>query len=379
MTRVGFLSTFPPTRCGLATFTESLSSAMGSGSQLQPTVVRVLAEGEMSAESGSAFDARVGGQLVTGDRRSFANAAAVLNGCDAAVIQHEYGIYGGRDGEDIVELMEMLSVPSIVVLHTVLPTPTAHQRLVLEAVCDRAAAVVVMTEHARITLLTGLPVAPQKVHVIPHGARVGGNVAQAAERPLSRHLLTWGLISPGKGLEWGIRAVSELARAGRDVDYVIAGQTHPKLLASQGESYRHSLQSLVGELHVQDRVHFVDRYLDRASLDELLRSSLAVVLPYESTDQATSGVLVEAVGARVPVIATDFPHAVELLSDNPGVVVPHRDAAAIAAAVAKIIDDPRSFAAGRFGGLGAASGLSWQAVAARYASMIGGLVAEQAA
>ena len=126
----------------------------------------------------------------------------------------------------------------------------------------------------------------------------------------------------------------------------------------------------------------MDRYLDRASLDELLRSSLAVVLPYESTDQATSGVLVEAVGARVPVIATDFPHAVELLSDNPGVVVPHRDAAAIAAAVAKIIDDPRSFAAGRFGGLGglgAASGLSWQAVAARYASMIGGLVAEQAA
>ena len=305
----------------------------------------------------------------------------MLNGCGAAVIQHEYGIYGGRDGEDIVELMDMLSVPSIVVLHTVLPTPTAHQRLVLEAVCDRAAAVVVMTEHARTTLLTGLPIAPQKVHVIPHGARVGrehgagrGTAAVASSADLGTDL-------PGKGLEWGIRAVSELARAGRDVDYVIAGQTHPKLLASQGESYRHSLESLVGELHLQDRVHFVDRYLDRASLDELLRSSLAVVLPYESTDQATSGVLVEAVGARVPVIATDFPHAVELLSDNPG---SRRAPSGCRGDRGGRCEDHRRSAFLRSwplrrSRLGAASGLSWQAVAARYASMIGGLVAEQAA
>ena len=138
MTRVGFLSTFPPTRCGLATFTESLSSAMGSGSALQSTVVRVLAEGEMSAESGSAFDGRVGGQLVTGDRRSFADAAAVLNGCDVAIVQHEYGIYGGPDGEEIIPLLRCSSVPAIVVLHTVLATPTAHQRAVLEAVCELA-------------------------------------------------------------------------------------------------------------------------------------------------------------------------------------------------------------------------------------------------
>ncbi len=378
MTQIGFLSTYPPTRCGLATFTESLSAAMAEVSSLEPVIVRAIAADEPPTTHARSSH-RVAGHLVAGDPRSATDAAARLNGCAVAVIQHEYGIFGGEDGAEVLSLLEQLTVPTIVVLHTVLASPTRHQRLVLEAVCSSATTVVVMTQHARTVLLNAIAVSGQKVHVIPHGARAHSESSRSTHNASSARLLTWGLISPGKGLEWSIRALAELRDRGADVHYIVAGQTHPKLVAAHGEAYRESLLELVADLDVGDHVTFLDRYLDPGYLDELLEGASVVLLPYESTDQATSGVLAEAVAARIPVIATAFPHAVELLSGGAGIVVPHRNPHAIADAVASLLSNPEPSAVPRRDGAEFADQPSWSAVAHRYMMLVDGLVDSRAA
>jgi glycosyltransferase involved in cell wall biosynthesis len=376
VTSIGFLSTFPPTRCGLATFTASLSEAVAQAADVTPSVVRVLTPDESSVAAPERDD-RVTGHLVNGDQQSVREAAAVLNRSRAAVIQHEYGIFGGRDGAEIVSLLEQLTVPSIVVLHTVLPNPSPHQRTVLQAVCGQASFVVVMTQHARETLLTTVTINPRKVRVIPHGARTPVPTVRSSHESARPSLLTWGLISPGKGLEWSIRAVAALAASGTLVDYVIAGQTHPKLVAEQGEAYRDSLIALVDRLGLSDRIHFVGHYLSPDALDDLIGDADAVILPYESVDQATSGVLAEAVAARIPVVSTGFPHAIELLSHGAGVVVPHRDPAAIAAGVTEVLRRSRSGSIA--GGTTTAETTSWSTVGRSYIALVGSLLAERAA
>ncbi|WP_314506757.1 glycosyltransferase [uncultured Microbacterium sp.] len=375
MTSIGFLSTFPPTRCGLATFTASLSDAVADAADVTPSVVRILTPDE-SAAAAAERDDRVAGHLVNGDPQSIREAAAMLNRSGAAVIQHEYGIFGGQDGAEVISLLEQLTVPAIIVLHTVLPNPSPHQRAVLQSVCSHASFVIVMTQHARETLLSTVTLDARRIRVIPHGARTPIPSVRTAPEGARPRLLTWGLISPGKGLEWSIRSVAELAASGTLVDYVIAGQTHPKLVAEQGEAYRDSLIALVGDLGLSDQVHFVDHYLSPAALDELIGDADVVVLPYESSDQATSGVLAEAVAARIPVVSTGFPHAIELLSDGAGLVVPHRDPVAMAAAVSALL---RGETRGTAGGTAAAELTSWSTVGRSYVRLLGSLLAERAA
>jgi polysaccharide biosynthesis protein PslF len=374
VTSIGFLSTFPPTRCGLATFTASLCEAMTQTADVTASIVRVMAVDEPSLAPPRGARA-VAGHLMNGDPQSIRESAAILNRSAVAIIQHEYGIYGGRDGAEVIGLLQQLTVPTIVVLHTVLAGPSPHQRAVLEAVCSHASFVVVMTQHARETLLATASVPSGKVRVIPHGARTPDVTARTVQERVRPALLTWGLISPGKGLEWSIRAVADLAASGTLVDYVIAGQTHPKLVAEHGEAYRDSLVALVHRLGLADQVTFVDRYLSPATLDALIGDADAVVLPYESVDQATSGVLAEAVAAGIPVVATGFPHAIELLAEGAGVVVPHRDPAAIAAGVLQILR--------REGGASSSTAptdtMSWTTVGRAYLQLVGSMRAEQAA
>ena len=184
-----------------------------------------------------------------------------LDQCDVAIIQHEYDIYGGPDGDEIIPLLRSLSTPAIVVLHTVLLAPTPHQRAVLDTVCRLAAIVVVMTDNARAILRRSYNVKESKVRVIPHGVPVP-RAAPAIAHAGPKRILTWGLISPGKGLEWGIRAIAQLRETTPPIEYVIAGQTHPKVLAREGERYREALQQLIVDLDLADVVTLDDRYLD---------------------------------------------------------------------------------------------------------------------
>ena len=377
MTHFGFVSTYPPTRCGLASFTRSLAKALTGPRDAPPSIVRMLDPGE---DPGLVPDdaGRVVAVVRTDDPSAHRAAARALSGCDVVVVQHEYGIYGGADGEDVIALLEALEVPSIVVLHTVLPSPTPNQRRVLERVAALAAAVVVMTDHALETLVANYDVDGGRVNVIPHG------VVQTPDRG-SHHrgsvprILTWGLLSPSKGLERGIRATALLKMRGLETEYVIAGETHPKVRAHSGEAYRESLSGLARALGMRRSVQFVDRYLTDADLSGLLGSADAVLLPYESHEKATSGVLVEAVAAGVPVVATAFPHAIELLTDGAGIVVPHDDLAGMADALESVLTSERAPGEAPEPRPRGGAGLSWPEAAMRYAALARELRAVQAA
>ncbi|MUH46050.1 MAG: glycosyltransferase, partial [Actinobacteria bacterium] len=317
MLNIAMVSTYPPTQCGLATFTRSLGQGMRECG-IESDVVRLSPEHEPNPGR------PVVHQHVTG--QGLRDTLKVLNTYDTVIIQHEYGIFGGPDGDDVLNLMSGIKVPVIVVLHTVLAAPRLHQRYVLQRIIDRADALVTMTETGRRNLLRGYDVNRQKVHVIPHGAADLRAARGSQDGKRASTVLTWGLLSEGKGIEWGIEAIAMLAEANPELKYLVAGQTHPKVLETEGERYRTRLVSLAERLGVQSRVHFVNDYLDQKLLHGLIQKADIVLLPYDSKDQVTSGVLTEAVVAGKPIISTRFPHAIELLSKGAGWLVEQGDA-----------------------------------------------------
>lgn len=373
-TRFGFVSTYPPTQCGLATFTSSLRSSLVGRTDRNGPVVR-LVEAAVPQPGHE-----VVAQIVMDDPASRHRAIGYLNGCDVAVVQHEYGVYGGPDGDEILGLLAGLHVPSIVVLHTVLSAPTTHQRQVLESVVEHADAVVVMTLTARDRLMAGYRVAASKVRVIPHGAAEDDRATPLPTfRSAGSTVLTWGLLGPGKGIEWGVEAMALLGDLRPAPHYVIAGQTHPKVLAHEGEAYRESLLARVREHGLQTAVTFDGHYHAAPALAQLVRSADVVLLPYDSTEQVTSGVLIEAVAAGKPVVATEFPHARELLADGAGIVVPHRDPAAIAAALRAVITQQDLASSMASASASRAPSLRWSAVAAQYRELADALSSERIA
>lgn len=359
----GFVSTYPPIQCGLATFTAALRDALVTTSGNVGQVVGVVETPQRWAAP------EVVAELVAGDPDSVRDAASALDRCDVAIVQHEFGIYGGTDGAEILPLLDAARIPCVVVLHTVLAIPTAGQRAVLEAVMAKADAVVVMSATARNRLATGYAVDMSIVSVIPHGAPEAQPDQTAAaqlfrtDRPM---VLSWGLLGPGKGIEWGIDAFAGLAGLDPAPRYVVAGQTHPKVLAREGEAYRTRLGEQVLRLGLGAAVHFDGRYRDAAALGALVRRADIVLLPYDSTEQVTSGVLIEAVAAGRPVVATRFPHAVELLGGGAGLLVPHRDPQAIAGALRTVLTRGDLAADMAQAAAVTAEQLRWPAVAARY-------------
>jgi glycosyltransferase involved in cell wall biosynthesis len=331
---IGFVSTYPPTVCGLASYTASLLNAIARNrrSRLGLGVVSLSDESRHGNAPDVVFNHRVG------DAPSLRATARALNAYDTVSIQHEFGIFGGPDGVEVLDLVSQLTVPTAVTFHTVLDQPTAHQRMIVESLSDQADRIVVMSQTASDRLILRYGADPTAVQVVPHGADAlfAGPSLVTGPRPL---VLTWGLIGPGKGLESVIAGLANLVDLEPRPRYLIAGATHPNVRAASGESYRDGLVDLVRRLGLKDIVEFDDRYLDRKSLARLVRSADVVVLPYSSVEQVTSGVLVEAIAAAKPVVATGFPHAVELLSGGAGITVPHGDSNAMSTALRRLLTD----------------------------------------
>ena len=397
----GMLSTYPPTQCGLATFSQALVTHLdGSGADVG--IVRIV-------DSPQPAEPRVVHQLVIGERGAARRAAHALNLHDVAIIQHEYGIFGGRDGADVLDVLAQVRVPVISVLHTVLTTPTPNQRRVLAGVVAASSVVVTMTQTARQRLLDGWDVDPGMVMVIAHGAEdnrapeagpprrdpLGGrgrlprrhrpsrrsapadpaSADPAARRPT---ILTWGLLGPGKGIEWAIQAMAGLADLDPRPLYEVVGETHPRVVEWAGEAYRDGLEAQVADLGLGDHVAFDGRYLDGPTLRSIVRGADIILLPYDSRDQVTSGVLTEAVVAGKPVVSTSFPHAVELLSSGAGLLVPQGDADAISEALRTLLTDPALTAEMAATSRSLAPSLLWPAVAEQYIAVGEDLVAEGA-
>jgi polysaccharide biosynthesis protein PslF len=358
------LSTYPPTQCGLATFSAALLTHLrGIGDHA--CVVRVLDE-QVPPGSTPRAAPEIVHDLVNGSARSAAAAVDVISGFDVAIVQHEYGIYGGPDGQDLVPLLYALRVPSIAVLHTVLARPTARQRAILDDVIASASAVVTMTQTARTRLLHVYGTDPAKVVVIPHGAadnRVAATPRRAGHPPVA---LTWGLLGPGKGIEHAIDAIAMLRDRGLHVAYTVAGQTHPRVRARDGEAYRRLLEARASAHGIADLVRFDDRFLPAGLLAALIGAADVVLLPYDSLEQVTSGVLIEAVTAGRPVISTTFPHATEVLAGGAGLLVERQDAAAIASALDRVLTEPGLSAGMSRHAADLAPRLLWPAVARSY-------------
>jgi len=370
--KIAFVGTFPPTRCGLATFTRSLMEATAPPrSGRTAGVIRVLQTPEPPRRQ------EVAAEWIAGDEASRTRALGALGRFDVAIVQHEYGIYPGVDGEDVVGFLQESPVPAVVVLHTVLTDPSPNQRLVLDRILELADAVVVPTEAARARLKAVHDVDDELVAVIPHGAI--SNLAEATQPGLQPTVLTWGLIGPGKGLEHGIEAMAHLGDLEPAPVYLVAGETHPKVRMRDGERYREGLQKRAVDLGVADRVLFEDRYLDPAALRALARAADVILLPYESREQICSGVLVEAVSSGKPVVATAFPHAVELLSGACGIVVPHEDPRAIARALRRLLTDPALEASMKAQARREAERLAWPAVGDAYLRLLHRVLEEREA
>ena len=366
-TTIALLSTYPPTQCGLATFTAALYGQL-IRSPGHVGVVRVLDDPDEGLDGGE-----VVAHLVNGSHASAIAAVHTLNSYDAVVVQHEYAIYGGLDGVDVLEVVEALTVPTIVVLHTVLREPTPRQRWIMEGLVSAADVVVTMAETARQRLMEHYGVDPARITVIPHGAmdhRSFRVPCSTTSRPL---ILTWGLLGPGKGIEWAIDAMPGL----RDLlpRYLVIGKTHPKVLEREGEEYRLSLALRVRQRGVADIVEIDASYLGLPELANLVECADVVLLPYDSPDQVTSGVLIEAIAASRPVVATAFPHAVEVLASGSGLIVPQRDPEAVGLALRRVLTEPGLAEEMAAHAASQAPALMWSAVAQRYRSVAAGLVA----
>ena len=372
--RVAVVTTYPPRPCGIGMFSHDLRDALlAADTSTQVEIVSILRAPRQLAEP------EVVASIRQDVRSDYAAAAATLSsrGTDVVLIEHEYGIFGGDAGAFVVSLAEEVQQPLVVTLHTVLSAPSVRQAEALRALCRRATLVTVFTETARRMVVEARIVPPERVRVLPHGApsvlvdAANGRAADARisqvalERLEGRTVLsTFGLISAGKGIELAISALPDVVAAHPEVLYLIAGQTHPEVVKSEGESYRLGLERLVRELNLTEHVHFLDRFFTEAELAVLLSSTDLSLTPYRSREQIVSGALTFAVAAGCPVVSTPYYYAEDLLGSGAGVLVPFDDAPAMSEAVLDLLDHPDKLERARAEARRVGSALAWPAVGA---------------
>jgi glycosyltransferase involved in cell wall biosynthesis len=342
LNRIAFVGNHVPRRCGLATFTRDLRSAVAA--HLPEAECAVVAMNDR----GAAYDypAEVRFECADGDRAAFARAAEFLNlaNVDVVSLQHEYGIFGGEAGSHVLDLLGDLRMPVHTTLHTVLASPSPVQRRVMDEVLRLSARVAVMTDRGRDLLTAVYGIAAERIDVIPHGIPEMEFVDPAFHKDRfglggANVLLTFGLLSPNKGIEDVIAALPAIVARHPRAVYVVLGATHPHLVREQGERYRESLVGMAAELGVERHVVFHDRYVDMPELLAFLGAADIYLTPYLHEDQITSGTLAYAFGCGKAVLSTPYWHARELLADGRGVLVPFRDPAAIAREVADLLAD----------------------------------------
>jgi glycosyltransferase involved in cell wall biosynthesis len=316
--RTAFIATYPPRRCGIAAFTKNLADAVGDG---QVWAIH-------HAEDQFFYPPEVTHLIRRDVRADYLRAVAEIHASKAQVvsIQHEYGIFGGQDGDFILDLLERLEIPSVATLHTVLREPTDSQHRILVKLLAGTRAVVVMSREAASLLHSVYGASASRIRVIPHGVPdldfVEPDLHKAdfalADRSI---ILSFGLLGPGKGYESVIRALPQIAREHPDVLYVILGATHPDLLQLEGEAYRERLHQIARDSGVSDQVLFVDRFVDLEELGRWLQAANVFVTPYPNLEQIVSGSLSYALAAGRPAVSTPYAYANEVLSDGRGLLV----------------------------------------------------------
>jgi glycosyltransferase involved in cell wall biosynthesis len=366
--QIAFLSTYPPRRCGIATFSRDLRAAVGNG--------RVYALGPLDGgapEPGPVDPPEVMAFLLRHDPAAYRHAAIAIDGIGASVVslQHEYGIFGGPDGANVLAFAERLRTPLVTTLHTVLSQPSERQREIIRELGRRSAALVAMSETAAGLLARRYNIDPDIIRVIPHGVpdveRLDAEVRKPefglAGRPV---VLSFGLVGPGKGYESVIEAMAAVGDAVPGAVYVILGSTHPDLLRRDGERYRDALRRRADDLGIADRVRFEDRFVGRAELTRWLQAADVFVTPYPNLDQIVSGTLSYAMGAGLAIVSTPYLYAREVLAGGRGVLVPPASPEALAENLSVLLLDPGLREAYGTRAYARARGMTWTTVGEAY-------------
>lgn len=363
---VAIIGTYPPTRCGIATFTADVEMSLRELG-VDVTIVPI------DSETNDADAGRDQPFIDSTDPQSYESAARWLDrsSVDVVLIQHEFGIHGGEEGAMLLRLTERLTVPYVVTLHTVLSHFSSSQAAVLGELCRRAGAVTVFTATARRLMLEQELAAAHSLRVVPHGAPV--QLYQAVRSLETRNelglpttgpvLSTFGLLSPGKGLELTIRALPELVTEWPDLRYVIAGRTHPGVIRHAGESYRDTLHVLAQELGVEEHVVFLDRFLSIDEVASVLAVTDVFCTPYRNEDQIVSGALTFALAAGCPVVSTPYRYASDMLSGGAGIIVPLDDVEAFAVALQTVLRHGARRDTALLAAKNISAALSWPSVA----------------
>jgi glycosyltransferase involved in cell wall biosynthesis len=368
---VMIVGTYPPAQCGIATFTADTEAALRlSGVRL--TIVPVL---ETTVRPGA---------IQRDNVASYEQAALWVNesGADIVLIEHEFGIFGGEAGSNLLSFSRRLTIPYAITLHTVLPKFSLAELAVVSPVCSAASLVTVFTPTARRLMIDQGVSIGRRLQVLPHGAPIElyQHVDIAAARAWlgigvgSPVISTFGLLSSGKGIETVIEALAELVVEHPTIRYVVAGKTHPGVLRSEGEQYRSKLKALARKLGVEDNVIFVDQFLDVEDLAKVLAVSDVFCTPYHGQDQSVSGALTFALAAGRPVVSTPYRYACDVLSSGAGILVGFDNPGGFAGAIHRLLTNGRTRGRALRAAQAASRSLSWPSIGKTLAAVLGDAV-----
>jgi glycosyltransferase involved in cell wall biosynthesis len=367
--RVAVVGNHLPRQCGIATFTTDLCNAIAAEYGAAQLSVVAVNDGHSSYS----YPERVRFEISEGDIASYRGAADYLNASniDLVCLQHEYGIFGGKSGNHIMELLKHLKMPVVTTLHTVLREPNLDQRVVMHKIAARSERLIVMSQYSSRVLQEVFRVPAEKIDLIPHGIPdLPFEQPDMYKKRFSCQgksvLLTFGLLSPNKGFESVIQAMPRILASHSNTVYMIAGATHPQIRAREGDHYRLELQALAKKLGVEQQVLFVNRFVSPEEMASLVGSADIYITSYCHEAQAVSGTLAYAMGAGKTIISTPYWYAAEVLDQGRGMMVPFENPAAIATATIALLANDEARQAMRERAYLYARSMVWNRVAQSY-------------
>jgi len=369
--RIAFLSSYPPRRCGIATFTSDLVENVSSASngQMEPVVLAMTNSEKLSYSEPVEFDIRFD------NKNDYVMAADYLDeiNADLACLQHEFGLFGGSNsaGEYIEFFLDRLTVPLITTLHTILLEPSNQQYRIIRRLARQSEKIVVMSKYGSKILRQVYGISTERILIIPHGIP---DLPFSETLPFKRMagfenrttILTFGLLGQNKGIEVMLKSMARIVKDIPDALYVVLGATHPNVLKNEGENYRQSLEQMVKDLKLQDNVIFIDEFVDDRKLHRFLQMADFYVTPYLSEKQITSGTLAFALGTGRVIISTPYWCAKELLADGCGQLVPFNKAEAIAKAILYLKRNPEKYQEIRYRAYTKGRNMTWPSAGKAY-------------
>lgn len=365
---ITLIGTYPPRKCGIATFTKNLADALNVNINSKVNIV-ALNDNENTYK----YTDEIIFTIDQENQQDYTKAADILNNSDTdvCILQHEYGIFGGSNGIYVLSLLNYLKLPVIVTVHTVLKQPSFLQKIIMQQVARKAHKLVVMSKLAVSFLETVYEISPDKILIIEHGVPDVENNSPRIERELQQFadkkmLFTFGLLSKNKGIETVIRALPSVINKYPDVIYVVVGNTHPSVIKYHGEEYREYLINLSEKLGIRNNVYFIDHFVTDEELLTYLRHTYIYITPYLNEEQITSGTLSYAIGAGAASISTPYWHAKELLDNGRGELFPFKNSEALSSLLDELLNDPCKLKTIRKNALLYAQYIKWPSIGLRY-------------